>query len=112
MVIFLLSGSSYLFTDSCIELKSNLVLLITSRHGQRRKHILHCCSPTIALLRICCLATGIVPLFLNRTDAQKQPYYIRLIRGRCIAMARHATILKWILKNWSMGYKNDSSGSD
>jgi hypothetical protein len=34
-------------------------LLITSRHGPHRKtQLYHCCSQTVALLRIYCLATG------------------------------------------------------
>jgi hypothetical protein len=33
-------------------------LLITSQHGPRRNPHFHCCSPTVALLRICCLAMG------------------------------------------------------
>jgi hypothetical protein len=33
-------------------------LLITSRQGPRKKQILQYCSPTVALLMICCLATG------------------------------------------------------
>jgi hypothetical protein len=34
-------------------------LLITFRHGPHKKpQLFHCCSPAVALLRICCLATG------------------------------------------------------
>jgi hypothetical protein len=73
-------------------LSSHLLPLATSRHGPC------CCSPTVAFLRICCPATGIVPLFVSqervyRTVAKKRPWYIRPSRGRCVATALHATIL-------------------
>jgi hypothetical protein len=53
----------------CLRLKSSLHsilyrtnwpcrLLVASQHGPRRKQFFHCYSPTVALLGICCIATG------------------------------------------------------
>jgi hypothetical protein len=72
-------------------------LLITSQHGLHRKQLFHCCNPAVALLRICCLATGVVLLFVSRecvyrAVSQKQPWYIRPFRSFCISMALYTTI--------------------
>jgi hypothetical protein len=49
-----------LFTASRAELTLNWLIpqLITSRHGPRWKPRFHCSTQIVALLRICCLATG------------------------------------------------------
>jgi hypothetical protein len=79
-------------------LNSSLVPLITSRHGPHRKQLFLWCSSTIVLLRICCLATGVVLLFffprehVYRSDAQLRPWYSLQYRGCCIATPLHATL--------------------
>jgi hypothetical protein len=79
---------------------SNLVPLINSRHGPRRKQLFRCCISTVALLRICCLTMGAVLLFVSpecgyRAVAQKRPWNIHTSRCRCIATALHVTIFEY-----------------
>jgi hypothetical protein len=61
------------------------------------KHGFYCCRSTVALLRICCVTTGIVLLLVPwecvyRVVARKRAWYIHPFSGRCIATALRATI--------------------
>jgi hypothetical protein len=116
MVIFLLP-TQILFSPSpvteLIELTLSFAYNISSRATQKT-HFFYCCSPTVALSRICCLATG--------SCAQKQSWYIHPFLGRCIATALHFTVLYcthvgllfdslgWCRKRWLFTVSSMKSG--
>jgi hypothetical protein len=82
MVIPLLQGSGPVVKNSRANwLSSKPRLAYILRHRPRRQQLFHRCSPTIALLRICCLAPGkCLPSRCPETALVYPPIFLSLHR--------------------------------